>query len=96
MVRRKLIGASVIGAIAGPDSGSLTEGTMKTRILNTLILSATVAIPLALTPGCSHEVSHTESDKPGMFGGQTHEETTVYKNADGTTSVEHEKHSTSP
>ena len=60
-----------------------------------LILAATLAIPLAVTSGCAQEVSHTESDKPGLFGGHKHEETTVYKNADGTTSVEHEKQTTS-
>ena len=69
---------------------------MKTRILNTSILVATLAIPLAVTFGCSHEVSHTESDKPGFFGGTKHEETTVYKNADGSTSVEHEKQTRNP
>lgn len=67
---------------------------MKTRNLNTLILAATLAIPLAMTAGCSREISHTESDKPGLFGGSKHEETTVYKNADGTTSVEHQKSTT--
>jgi hypothetical protein len=68
---------------------------MKTRILNTLALAATLAMSLALTSGCAQEVSHTETDKPGWFGGHKHEETTVYKNADGTTSVEHEKQTTS-
>ena len=69
---------------------------MKTRILNTLILSATLAIPLIGLSACSHEVSHTESDQPGWFGGHKHEETTVYKNADGSTSVKHEKQTVSP
>ena len=69
---------------------------MKTRILNTLILSATLAIPLIGLSACSQEVSHTESDKPGWFGGTKHEETTVYKNADGTTSVKQEKKTVSP
>ena len=68
---------------------------MKTRLLNSLILAATLAISLGVTWGCAHEVSHTESDKPGWFGGSKHEETTVYKNADGSTSVEHEKQTTS-
>ena len=63
---------------------------MKTRILNTVILVGT----LAVMSGCAQEVSHSESDKPGWFGGHKHEETTVYKNADGTTSVEHEKQTT--
>jgi hypothetical protein len=70
---------------------SYHEETMKTRILNTLILAATLAIPLVMTAGCAQEVSHTESDKPGWFGGNKHEETTVYRNSDGSTSVEHEK-----
>jgi hypothetical protein len=39
--------------------------------------------------GC--ETSHTETTKQNLLGGQTHEETTTYKNPDGTTSVEHEK-----
>ena len=30
------------------------------------------------TTGC--ETSHTESDKPGLFGGNKHEETTTTKN----------------
>ncbi len=64
---------------------------MKTRILNRVIVIAALAIPLAVLSGCAQEVSHTESDKPGWFGGRKHEETTVYKNADGTTSVEHER-----
>jgi hypothetical protein len=38
--------------------------------------------------GC--EVSHTESDKQGMLGGNKHEETTVTKNpVTGDTSVQH-------
>lgn len=69
---------------------------MKSRILNALILAAMLAIPLAVIAGCSQEVSHTESDKPGWFGGKKHEETTVYKNADGTTSTEHEKQTSTP
>ena len=67
---------------------------MKIRIHNGMIVAATLAIPLALLSGCAQEVSHTESDKPGWFGGHKHEETTVYKNADGTTSVEHERTTT--
>ena len=62
--------------------------------IRSLLITAIVVAPMALSFGCSHEVSHTESDKPGWFGGSTHEETTVTKNADGTTSVEKEKSST--
>jgi hypothetical protein len=63
---------------------------------NILMLIAALALPMALATGCSHEISHTESDKPGWFGGQTHEETTVYKNPDGSLSTSHEKQSTNP
>jgi hypothetical protein len=31
-----------------------------------------------VTTGC--ETSHTESDKPGLLGGNTHQETTTTKN----------------
>ena len=51
---------------------------------------------LAALSACAHEVSHSESDKPGWFGGHTHEETTVYENPDGSRSVSHEKESTNP
>jgi hypothetical protein len=42
----------------------------------------------------AHEVSHTESDKPGWFGGRTQQETTVTQNSDGTTSTETSKQTT--
>ena len=60
------------------------------------VLAALMAMPLAMATGCAREVSHTETDKPGWFGGRTHEETTVTKNPDGTTDVSHEKKSTNP
>ena len=41
--------------------------------------------------GCAREVSHTESNKENLTGGETHRETTVYKNPDGSVSVEKEK-----
>jgi len=71
---------------------------MKSTILRKLWLGAALMSPLALAIGCtqngaigtSHEVSHTESDKNGWFGGQTHEANTVYKNSDGSTSIENE------
>ncbi|MGN6505881.1 MAG: hypothetical protein ACTHM6_09995 [Tepidisphaeraceae bacterium] len=64
---------------------------MTARIVRSLFVMGVLAAPMAVGIGCSHEVAHTETDKPGWFGGNTHEETTVYKNADGTTSVEKEK-----
>ena len=63
---------------------------MKIICLRTLALSCALMVPLALAAGCSHEVSHSESDKTGWFGGTTHEANTVYKNSDGSTSVENE------
>jgi hypothetical protein len=65
------------------------------RTLKSLVLAAMLAIPMAAMSGCSQEVSHSESDKPGWFGGQTHKEETVTKNPDGTTSVKTEKQTTS-
>lgn len=67
---------------------------MKTRILNAFIVVSMLAIPLAVMSGCAQEISHTETDKPGWFGGRKHEETTVYRNPDGTTSVQTERTTT--
>ena len=53
-----------------------------------------VAAAALLCASCAQEVSHTESDKPNLFGGETHKETTVYKNPDGTTATEHQEEST--
>jgi len=75
---------------------------MKTTLFRTLALTAVVISPFALAVGCtqngtavgsSQQISHTESDKKGWFGGQTHEANTVYKNSDGTTSIETETRS---
>lgn len=64
----------------------------------TLSLASILILPLAMAVGCSqngaigtsHELSHTESNSTGWFGGQTHEANTVYKNSDGSTSIETE------
>ncbi len=69
---------------------------MKSRIVKTWILAAVVASPFIGMLGCAEEVSHTETNKPGWFGGHKHEETTVYRNPDGSTSVEHEKQTVRP
>ena len=53
------------------------------------LLSVTLVSPLLV--GCSQEVEHHESDKPRLFGGRTHEESTTYKNPDGTYTTEHSK-----
>jgi hypothetical protein len=47
------------------------------KVIRVLALTATLATYSYLT-GC--ETSHTETDKPGLFGGQTHEETTTTHN----------------
>jgi hypothetical protein len=49
-----------------------------------------LACPFGLF-GCSHEVAHTETTKNNWTGGQTHDETTVYKNPDGSVSVDKER-----
>jgi hypothetical protein len=47
------------------------------KAIHVLTLAATLAIGFC-TVGC--ETSHTESDKPGFFGGRVHEETTTTHN----------------
>jgi hypothetical protein len=47
------------------------------KAITVLALAATLATCSYLT-GC--ETSHTETDKPGFFGGQVHEETTTTHN----------------
>jgi len=65
--------------------------------MDRIVFAAVAALSLGATllSGCSQEVSHTESDKPRLLGGHTHEETTTYKNADGSYSTEHSKTKTS-
>jgi len=47
-----------------------------------------------LAIGCSQEVAHKETDSPNLMGGHTHEETTTYKNPDGSYSTENSKQRT--
>jgi hypothetical protein len=47
------------------------------KALRIVLLSAPLCIAL-LSFGC--ETSHTETDKPGLFGGNTHDETTTTHN----------------
>ena len=63
------------------------------RILTAATLGA-VMIAGGLAVGCSQEVSHSEKDKPNLTGGQTHEETTTYKNPDGSYTTESSKQRT--
>jgi hypothetical protein len=59
------------------------------KALHVLALAATLTIGFS-TIGC--ETSHTETDKPGWFGGETHEEKTTthnpITNTDDTTKTE--------
>ncbi|HEX4795394.1 MAG TPA: hypothetical protein VH370_16480 [Humisphaera sp.] len=59
------------------------------KAIHSLALAAMLA-PCFYTLGC--ETSHTTTDKPGLFGGTTHEETTTthnpITNTDDKTSVE--------
>ena len=48
---------------------------MKTASAILLVLTLCAGL---YTTGC--ETSHSESDKPGLFGGHKHEETTTTKN----------------
>jgi len=48
------------------------------KALCTLAFAALLFGGIALTTGC--ETSHSETDKPGLLGGNTHEETTTTKN----------------
>jgi hypothetical protein len=47
------------------------------KVIHMLALAATLAIGFYAV-GC--ETSHTETDKPGVFSGNTHEETTTTHN----------------
>ena len=47
------------------------------KMFSALLLAACLCSGIYVT-GC--ETSHTESDKPGLLGGEKHEETTTTKN----------------
>jgi hypothetical protein len=68
---------------------------MKTFIYR-FILAVVVAIPMSIVCGCGREVSHTEHTETDQSGNTTkHEETTVTRNPDDTTTVQHEKDTSS-
>jgi hypothetical protein len=71
---------------------SYLETLMKT--VSALLLAMTLCSGIYLT-GC--ETSHSESDKPGLFGGNKHEETTTTKNPiTGDTNTTHSEQTTNP
>ena len=62
------------------------------KVLHSLLLAAFLGVGFCAA-GC--EVSHSESDRTGFFGGHKHEETTVTKNpVTGDTSVSHSEQKT--
>lgn len=62
------------------------------KLCSTLILASMSIGGLYLT-GC--ETSHTETDKPNLLGGHTHEETTTTKNpVTGDVSTSHQEQKT--
>ena len=59
------------------------------------VLVATMFVGGFMTTGC--ETSHSESDTPGLFGGNKHEETTTTKNpVTGDVNTEHKVQKTNP
>jgi len=57
------------------------------KSLHILALAATLGLGLC---SLACETTHSESDTPGMFGGNTHEETTTTHNpVTGSNDVEH-------
>lgn len=58
-----------------------------------IIVAMTVSVS-GLSLGCREEVAHTEKDRPNLTGGRTHEETTTYRNPDGSYTTEKEKSKT--
>ena len=60
------------------------------KALSTLAFAGLLFGGIALTSiGC--ETSHTSTDKPGLLGGNTHEETTTTKNPiTGDTTTDHQ------
>ena len=63
------------------------------RKIVAVILPCVLAIS-GLHLGCREEVAHKETDRPNLTGGRTHEETTTYRNPDGSYTTEHEKEKT--
>jgi len=61
---------------------------MKPNFLSICTLIGCLTL-LAVSGACSHEISHTESDKGHLFDdGRTRTETTVTRNADGSINTE--------
>ena len=61
---------------------------MKSLIASSLLSASLFLMPIIMA-GC--EVSHSESTKQNLLGGETHEETTVTRNPDGSLNVDKSK-----
>ena len=62
------------------------------KVSNLVLMASLFCVGIA---GMGCETSHTESYKPGWFGGNTHKETTVTENpVTGNTSVSHSEQTT--
>ena len=62
------------------------------KAFTTVLMAASFCMSVYIT-GC--ETSHTQSDTPGLLGGQTHEETTTTKNPiTGETTTSHTEQKT--
>lgn len=62
------------------------------KAISTILLAVSLCCGIYVA-GC--ETSHTESDNPGLFGGNKHEETTTTKNPiTGDTSTNHTEQKT--
>jgi hypothetical protein len=65
------------------------------KALATLFVGAVVGTG-AILVGCSQEVAHSEKDSPTLTGGQKHEQTTTYRNPDGSYTTEHSATKSNP
>jgi hypothetical protein len=53
----------------------------------TLLLFVCLSLVAPFAGGCAHEVAHSERDR-STSSGSVHEESTTYRNPDGTTKTE--------
>ena len=65
------------------------------KVVSSFVLALSLCLGLYAVTGC--ETSHSESDKPGLFGGHKHEETTTTHNPiTGDTNTTHTEQRTNP
>jgi hypothetical protein len=61
----------------------------------TLLAVVSMSLLVPYVGGCSHEVAHSEQDRRTASGARVHEESTTYKNPDGTYTTEKSRSRTS-